>query len=55
MINIRYAEGNFELGENQSALECLASLGAPPEVSPQGLKDSLKHRNYFLVACQRAA
>lgn len=49
MADIRYEEGNFELGENQFVLECLSNLGVPHEVSPQGLKHSLKHQNYFLL------
>lgn len=71
MVTIRYTKDNFELGENQSVLECLTSRGVPvpfscrsgacqtclmratggtpPEISQQGLKDSLKLQNYFLA------
>ncbi|MCL7422062.1 MAG: FAD-binding oxidoreductase [Methylobacter sp.] len=71
MVTIHYAKDNFELGEDQSVLDCLtdrgvpvpfscrsgacqtclmrATGGKPPEVSQQGLKDSLKLQNYFLA------
>jgi ferredoxin len=29
MVTIRYAKDNFELGDNQSVLECLTSRGVP--------------------------